>query len=418
MGKTTGTKDKSLHDHLIILYNCWSAIMCYIVIYALFKTRKKWLKSGNTYVVLTGIIMIVNACQNSYLAVTYLLPSTYVKRVDGHLFCKLEGITLVSLNLLNCWLVFLLSLESCLMIRFDLFQNKLKMKRTRMSRMSYQITYKTHRLRTYVLFLTFAVGLNILAINDYHGFGTSTPNPFVCSMKVNASNGKMMYHWVTVFSTLGILFLGTFTLCFIQSTSFKNYHIQLKMTTRQLFIKLLCLPVIFLVVNFVWFLKLRDDIVSDEMKVLDVCSEISGSCMGGLLAAGIWGTNSFVRKHLNKKTFKRICFFIKCKCDCCKRTFSSDKEQESKISFDLEGKNRLGESLLSEDDKMNIAKSIKRSLTKEAVDFDAYLNTSTSFDESDDVESRQLSELVGNDIVDIEGIKPASMIEKRDSISV
>ena len=190
------------------------------------------------------------------------------------------------------------------------------------------------------------------------------------------------------------------------------------MTTRQLFIKLLCLPVIFLVVNFVWFLKLRDDIVSDEMKVLDVCSEISGSCMGGLLAAGIWGTNSFVRKHLNKKTFKRICFFIKCKCDCCKRTFSSDKEQESKISFDLEGKNRLGESLLSEDDKMNIAKSIKRSLTKEAVDFDAYLNSSTSFDESDDVESRQLSELVGNDIVDIEGIKPASMIEKSDSISV
>lgn len=418
MGKITGTKDKSLHDHLIILCNCWSAIMCYIVIYALFKTRKKWLKSGNTYVVLTGIIMIVNACQNSYLAVTYLLPSTYVKRVDGHLFCKLEGITLVSINLLNCWLVFLLSLESCLMIRFDLFQNKLKMKRTRMSRMSYQIVYKTHRLRTYVLLLTFAVGLNILAINVYHGFGTSTPNPFVCSMKVNASNGKMMYHWVTVFSTLGILFLGTFTLCFIQSSSFKNYHIQLKMTTRQLFIKLLCLPVIFLVVNFVWFLKLRDDIVSDEMKVLDVCSGYSGSCMGGLLAAGIWGTNSFVRKHLNKKTFKRICFFIKCKCDCCKRTFSSDKEQESKISFDLEGKNRLGESLLSEDDKMNIAKSIKRSLTKEAVDFDAYLNISTSFDESDDVESRQLSELVGNDIVDIEGIKPASMIEKRDSISV
>ena len=140
--------------------------------------------------------------------------------------------------------------------------------------------------------------------------------------------------------------------------------------------------------------------------------------MGGLLAAGIWGTNSFVRKHLNKKTFKRICSFIKCKRDCCKRTFSSDKEQESKISFDLEGKNRLGESLLSEDDKMNIAKSIKRSLTKEAVDFDAYLNISTSFDESDDVESRQLSELVGNDIVDIEGIKPASMIEKSDSISV
>ena len=190
------------------------------------------------------------------------------------------------------------------------------------------------------------------------------------------------------------------------------------MTTRQLFIKLLCLPVIFLVVNFVWFLKLRDEIVSDEMKVLDVSSEYSGSCMGGLLAAGIWGTNSFVRKRLNKKTFKRICFFIKCKCDCCKRTFSSDKEQESKISFDLEGKNRLGESLLSEDDKMNIAKSIKRSLTKEAVDFDAYLNISTSFDESDDVESRQLSELVGNDIVDIEGIKPASMIEKSDSISV
>ena len=126
MGKTTGTKD--LHDHLIILCNCWSAIMCYIVIYALFKTRKKWLKSGNTYVVLTGIIMIINACQNSYLAVTKLLPSTYVKRVDGHLFCKLEGITLVGLNLLNCWLVFLLSLESCLMIRFDLFQNKLKMK--------------------------------------------------------------------------------------------------------------------------------------------------------------------------------------------------------------------------------------------------------------------------------------------------
>ena len=78
----------------------------------------------------------------------------------------------------------------------------------------------------------------------------------------------------------------------------------------------------------------------------------------------------------------------------------------------------MGESLLSEDDKMNIAKSIKRSLTKEAVDFDAYLNISTSFDESDDVESRQLSELVGNDIVDIEGIKPASMIEKSDSISV
>ena len=141
--------------------------------------------------------------------------------------------------------------------------------------------------------------------------------------------------------------------------------------------------------------------------------------MGGLLAAGIWGTNSFVRKHLNKKTFKRICFFIKCKCDCCKRTFSSDKEQESKISFDLEGKNRLGESLLSENDKSNIAKSIERSLKKDTVDFDAYLNTSisTSF-ESDDIESRQLSELVGNDIVDIEGIKPASMIEKRDSISV
>ena len=155
MGKTTGTKD--LHDHLIILCNCWSAIMCYIVIYALFKTRKKWLKSGNTYVVLTGIIMIVNACQHSYLAVTNILPSTYVKRVDGHLFCKLEGITLVSLNLLNCWLVFLLSLESCLMIRFDLFQNKLKMKRTRMSRMSYQITYKTHRLRTYLLFMTMLI---------------------------------------------------------------------------------------------------------------------------------------------------------------------------------------------------------------------------------------------------------------------
>ena len=190
------------------------------------------------------------------------------------------------------------------------------------------------------------------------------------------------------------------------------------MTTRQLFIKLLCLPLIFLVVNFVWFLKLRSDIVSDEMKILSICSTYSGSIMGGLLAAGIWGTNSFVRKHLNKKTFKRICSFIKCKCDCCKRTFSSDKERESKISLDLEGKNRLGESLLSEDDKMDIAKSIKRSLTKGGVDFDAYLNTSTSFEESDDVESRQLSELVGNNIVDIEGIKPASMIEKSDSISV
>ena len=189
------------------------------------------------------------------------------------------------------------------------------------------------------------------------------------------------------------------------------------MTTRQLFIKLLCLPVIFLVVNFVWLYKMMSDIVSDD--ILSVCSSYSGSCMGGLLAAGIWGTNSFVRKRLNKKTFKRICFFIKCKCDCCKRTFSSDKEEESKISLDLEGKNRLGESLLSENDKSNIAKSIERSLKKDTVDFDAYLNTSisTSF-ESDDIESRQLSELVGIDIVDIEGIKPASMIEKSDSISV
>ena len=419
MGKITGVKDKSLHDHLIILYNCWSAIMCYIVIYALFKTRKKWLKSGNTYVVLTGIIMIENAFQNSYLLVTKILSPTYVKRVDGHPFCTLEGITLVTLNLLNCWLLFFLSLESCLMIRFDLYQNKLKMKRSRMSRMSYQIVYKTHRLRTYLLFTMFVVVSNILVISHYHGFGTSTPNPFSCGIKANAiDEKKWMYHWVTVFSTSGILFLGIFTLYFIQSSSFKNYHIQLKMTTRQLFIKLLCLPLIFLVVNFVWFLKLRSDIVSDEMKILSICSTYSGSIMGGLLAAGIWGTNSFVRKHLNKKTFKRICSFIKCKCDCCKRIFSSDKERESKISLDLEGKNRLGESLLSEDDKMDIAKSIKRSLTKGGVDFDAYLNTSTSFEESDDVESRQLSELVGNDIVDIEGIKPASMIEKSDSISV
>ena len=225
---------------------------------------------------------------------------------------------LVLINLVNMWTLFFLSLESCLMIRFDLFYH-LKFRRTSIS---YKIVNKKNRLRTYIICMLLLVIPNWLIIWDKYGFGIDKPSSRLCSMKrTNFDEHKLIYYWATIFCTFGILLLGLYTMCFIGSSTFKNYHLKLKISGFKLLAKLICLPMIFMLVNFAFFYRLLH--ISECAPVINYATYIAGHLMGAMLAIGVWGTNSFVRRRLNKNTFRTSCYYFKCGC------FRSDRSNSS-----------------------------------------------------------------------------------------
>jgi hypothetical protein len=74
---------------IIFFCTCLSFLLCLVVLYGLFKTRSKWMKRGNTYVVLTNILISVNALQSGYLAFVRARPLSY--RTEDEQFCQFEG---------------------------------------------------------------------------------------------------------------------------------------------------------------------------------------------------------------------------------------------------------------------------------------------------------------------------------------
>ena len=99
--------------------------------------------------------------------------------------------------------------------------------------------------------------------------------------------------------------------------------------------------------------------------------------MGGLLAAGIWATNSFVRRQLNKNTFRLICHY--CKCRCCLVTIRKRAELANEVDklgneFQASGsQNDLKRSLLPADtDRASVHRTISPLATSNP-DYIAYV---------------------------------------------
>ena len=317
--------------------------------------------------------MSLNAIQSALLLGVRLVPASY--RYNDSEYCKVEGATLIVINLMNMWIVFLLSLESCLMIRFDLNSNKSAARGS----IKDLIIHKTNRFRTYCTFILVAVILNTVSIWLRYGFGSRKHEPILCSFKFPSSGwdeAGWLYHWVTWATTFGILFLAIYTVAFIRSKSFAKHRLNLKISGLKLFSKLICLPLIFMVINFSFLYKML--VKTCRLPFTESIGNLGayfGHAMGGLLAIGIWSTNSFVRRQLNKKTFRLICHY--CKCKCAWYTIRQSAEvAEDKLGDEFQSsgsQNDLKRSLLSADAADNMSLDRDDSSSSICPDYVAYV---------------------------------------------
>ena len=136
--------DNEIYKWSIIGCTLWSLLMCNVVLYALHKTRDIWLRKKNTYVALTCMLMVINAIQNALLLGLRLIPPSLRYNDSG--YCKVEGAILIVMNLINMWIIFFLSLESCLMIHMIWVITS-----CRTDFLKDLILHKTNRLRTYCI---------------------------------------------------------------------------------------------------------------------------------------------------------------------------------------------------------------------------------------------------------------------------
>ena len=97
--------------------------------------------------------------------------------------------------------------------------------------------------------------LNTLSIWQSYGFGSEMDEPpVVCSFKKPSSGWDEAgwgYHWVTITTTFGILLIAIYTVAFLQSVAFAKHRLKLRISGFRLFSKLICLPMIFMIINFV-----------------------------------------------------------------------------------------------------------------------------------------------------------------------
>jgi hypothetical protein len=200
-----------------------------------------------------------------------------------------------------------------------------------------------------------------------------TPSSRLCSMKRRSfDEHKIIYYWVTCFCTIGIFFLGLYTMCFIRSATFKNYHIKLKISGTKLLAKLICLPMIFMVVNFAFFYRLLN--INECSPVLNYSTLVAGHLMGALLAIGVWCTNSFVRKRLNKNTFRASCYYFSFGC-----FKSNSSNSSSNCTIPADDKSCAPPILNVENTANDLSKSLLEDennddLGTQSVDFAVYLN--------------------------------------------
>lgn len=322
------------------------------------------------------MLVSINAIQNTLLLGVRLIPQSY--RYNDSDYCKVEGATLIVMNLINMWIVFLLSLESCLMIRFDLSDNKVASQQS----LKDLILHKRNRFRTYCIFILIVVILNALSIWQFYGFGSEMDEPPVlCSFKKPSTGWDEAgwgYHWVTITTTFGILLIALYTVAFLKSAAFAKHRLKLRISGFRLFSKLICLPMIFMIINFSWLYTVF--VKTCKLPLVEPIANIGayfGHAMGGLLAAGIWATNSFVRRQLNKKTFRLICHY--CKCRCCLVTIRKRAEFANEVDkvgngFQASGsQNDLKRSLLPTNlDSASLSRSISPMQTSNP-DYIAYV---------------------------------------------
>ena len=183
---------------------------------------------------------------------------------------------------------------------------------------------------------------------------------------------------MTITTTFGILLIALYTVAFLKSAAFAKHRLKLRISGFRLFSKLICLPMIFMIINFSWVYTVF--VKTCKLPLVEPIANIGayfGHAMGGLLAAGIWATNSFVRRQLNKKTFRLICHY--CKCRCCLVTIRKRAEFANEVDkvgngFQASGsQNDLKRSLLPTNlDSASLSRSISPMQTSN-IDYIAYV---------------------------------------------
>lgn len=283
--------------NFLYLCNDISFVLCSLVLFALFKSREKWI-SKNAYLKLSCLIVFINLIKT-----LQLLVYRHLDKDGDSESCALQGVLLIATEILNQLCAVLLSIECFFMIRIDLSSNFLKYRGIKDNYCSLKnLVHKSVRYRNYCISMFVITCINCTLIGMYYGFGSSFKNPTYCNYK--HEHGEALYHWITIFSPLAVFTLTSYMIYYLENLQ-RRLRVQKSKSLWALFRKLILLPGTFLVVNIPFMI--HELFPSGKQMIPYTVLYAAGSSMPGLIAVCIWFQNSFVKKYIRNNIFCCFC---------------------------------------------------------------------------------------------------------------
>ena len=320
------SKLDKFEKHYIPVLDMVSLLLCFLVFFALYKSRDKWRSSTSSYVAITFILIITNV-----LKAVQLLLYRIIEKDGDSLLCALQGFFLVGTEVFSQFCIVVLVFESTIIVTYALNRARFVKKTSYVPRLMRRfITNSSSRFNCFLVSLITLTGAECAVLQKFYGFGSSQKHPEICNIKfenVHEWDPKVMFlNWVTFCAPVASIALVCFLIVYVHCQNYRNKH-----APTMAFWKLAFVPSMYSALNTPFILR---ELFSMEISLSVL--KIAGHSMPGMLALCIWYQNSYARNYIYGHV-----------CGCCCAPGKAKKRKGNYGPRSLQMENSFRESLIS-----------------------------------------------------------------------